>query len=385
MRPIVIALAILAALNLYAGYSVIARWPLAQQHATLAWALVAAFYLLQLIGPFGDRSFLPRLKQRGADALVFAIDWGSYLAFGVLSTLVAYGLVSNLLGLVWRWLAPPADRAAFDRHTLMALATLTLITIVVGLAQAHAGPFVRKVIVTLEKLPAAFDSFTIVQVSDLHVGPTIRRAYTQNVVDLVNALRPDLIALTGDFVDGTVAELGSHVAPLVQLRARDGVFFVTGNHEYFWDAAAWSAQFARLGATVLANEHVLVNREADSIVLAGVTDYSTHRRTTPEASSPLQAVAGAPPQLTKILLAHQPASFKAAHAAGFDLQLSGHTHSGQYFPFSFLIRYFQRYYKGLNRHGNMWIYVNRGTGYWGPPLRAGVPAEITHITLRSSV
>ena len=173
------------------------------------------------------------------------------------------------------------------------------------------------------------------------------------------------------------------IAPLGDLRARDGVFFVTGNHEYFWDAAAWTAKFRALGAQVLNNEHALIRRGGAAIVVAGVTDYSTRHMGAPHGSDPAAALAGAPQDTAKILLAHQPASYAAASAAGFDLQLSGHTHSGQYFPFNLMIGYFQRYYRGLNRHSDMWIYVNRGTGYWGPPLRAGVPSEITLLVLRA--
>jgi predicted MPP superfamily phosphohydrolase len=141
-------------------------------------------------------------------------------------------------------------------------------------------------------------------------------------------------------------------------------------------------EFRRLGARVLVNEHELIVRGGEAIVLAGVSDYSSRGLPAPLGSDPERALAGAPAGLTRILLAHQPASYLAAQAAGFDLQLSGHTHAGQYFPFNLLIRFFQRYYKGLNRYAGMWIYVNRGTGFWGPPLRAGVPAEITLITLR---
>jgi len=159
------------------------------------------------------------------------------------------------------------------------------------------------------------------------------------------------------------------------------VYFVTGNHEYYWNAPAWSAEMRRLGARVLDNEHVVLQRGAGHLVLAGVPDYSTRHLPEGQRSDPARALRGAPADAVKILLAHQPASYADAQAAGFDLQLSGHTHGGQYFPFSQLIRFFQRYYKGLNRHGGLWVYVNRGTGYWGPPLRAGVPAEITLLTL----
>lgn len=143
-------------------------------------------------------------------------------------------------------------------------------------------------------------------------------------------------------------------------------------------------EFSRLGARVLSNEHEVLKRKGDAIVVGGVTDYSTTGTGWDDASSPRKAFAGAPAGLPRILLAHQPATYRAAHAAGTDLQLSGHSHAGQYFPFSLMIRFFQKFYKGLNRYENMWVYVNKGTGYWGPPLRFGVPAEITLITLRGA-
>jgi predicted MPP superfamily phosphohydrolase len=188
--------------------------------------------------------------------------------------------------------------------------------------------------------------------------------------------------LTGDFADGPVEDFGQELSPIADLKAPHGKYFVTGNHEYYWDLTGWLARFKEMGMRLLSNEHVIIECGGGAIILAGVTDYSTVGMGTDHACNPKRALVGAPSNLTKILLAHQPATYRMAHEADFDLQLSGHTHGGQYFPFSFLIRYFQRYYRGLNRHENMWVYVNSGTGYWGPPLRLGAPSEITLITLR---
>jgi predicted MPP superfamily phosphohydrolase len=374
---------VLALLNLYGAARIFARAPWMLDHLGAASLCAAAFFLLQLAGPFGDRVLFTRIRrQSAAHRMVRVIDWASYLAFGVLSVLVAYELVLDLVTLPWKWLAPPPDPRAFDRRVLEILGAAVGATVIVGVWQARRRPGVRRVDIPLRGLPARFEGFRIAQVSDLHVGPTITRARTREVVDCVNALQPDLVALTGDFADGTVRDLASDMAPIADLRAPQGLFFVTGNHEYFWNAGEWMAEFRRLGARVLANEHVLIERGGESILLAGITDLSATHLGYPHAPDPQRALAGAPAGLTRIVLAHQPASYPLTQAAGFDLQLSGHTHAGQYFPFSLLIRYFQRYYKGLNRHEQMWIYVNRGTGYWGPPLRTGVPAEVTLITLR---
>jgi predicted MPP superfamily phosphohydrolase len=243
---------------------------------------------------------------------------------------------------------------------------------------------VRHVEIPLPNLPAGFDNLKIVQISDIHAGPIIGRKYVENVVRIANSLKPDLIVLTGDFVDGTVGDLKDELSSLATLATPLGTFYVTGNHEYYWGASEWTETFSTFGIRVLTNEHEIIRRNGDAIILAGVTDYSAYRMMPGEASDPGKALKGSPAGLTRILLAHQPASYKLAHKAGFDLQLSGHTHAGQYFPFCLFIGLFQRYYKGLNRFENMWVYVNSGTGYWGPPLRTGVPSEITQITLRKS-
>jgi len=370
-------------LSVYAAARVILRWPLAEEHWALAWSVAALLCLLPFVGPVGDRLWFSRLrKNRSGVLLAGALDWVSYTVFGILSILIAYELAVDVVTLPWTWLMPPLERSAFDQWLLAGIVAAVAVTTVVGLWEGTRRPGVLRVTIPLRNLPGRFDGFTIAQVSDLHVGPTIRARRTRQVVESVNELQPDLIALTGDFVDGPVRELASEVAPLADLVASCGVFYITGNHEQYWNAPEWMTEFRRLGATVLVNEHRLIARGDATIVLAGVSDYSTRSLRAPYQSDPKAALHGAPANLVRILLAHQPASYLEAEAAGVDLQLSGHTHAGQYFPFNLLIRYFQRYYKGLNRHGGMWIYVNRGTGYWGPPLRAGVPAEITLITLR---
>ncbi len=374
---------LLALLNGAALTPVLSRLPWAGQHSVIVGMMCVAFVLLQLIGFIGGRGFLPRLKKRyNAAALVYVISWLSYLSFGIMSLLAIFGFGVDIISIVWTLIAPPQNAAEFDNIIVLILLTLTFGTVAVGIWRVSAGPVVRRVEIPLPLLPPSFDGFTIAQISDLHVGSTIKRAYVQRVVDTVNALQPTLIALTGDFVDGSIEDLGSDIAPIAELRAEHGMYFITGNHEYYSNAAAWIDEFRRLGARILINSHEVITQGDGQIILAGVTDYSTAGTGTTQASDPAKSLQGAPTGLTKILLAHQPASYRNAQSAGFDLQLSGHTHGGQYFPFTFLIRFFQRYYKGLNRFENMWIYVNSGTGYWGPPLRAGAPPEITLITLR---
>jgi hypothetical protein len=236
--------------------------------------------------------------------------------------------------------------------------------------------------VPIAGLPAALHGFTIAQITDLHVGATIKRNYVDRVVDAVNALGADLIAVTGDLVDGSVRDLAPHTAPLARLAARHGAYFVTGNHEYYSGAPAWIAEIRRLGLTVLENEHVVLNHDATDVVVAGVTDFGAHHYDPAQRSDPDAAMAGAPADAgVRLLLAHQPRSAFAAEKAGFDLQLSGHTHGGQFLPWKFFVRLQQPFTAGLRRLGTLWVYTSRGTGYWGPPKRLGAPSEITHLTL----
>ena len=224
----------------------------------------------------------------------------------------------------------------------------------------------------------------IVQISDVHVGPTIRRPYVEAIVAAVNRLDADVVAITGDLVDGSVEALAEHVAPLAGLRSREGTFFVTGNHEYYSGAAAWVRELRRLGIEVLMNEHVgdpprrrRARRRRRHRLRAGHFDRA-------EASDPARALAGSPPGAVRLLLAHQPRSAAAAEAAGADLQLSGHTHGGQFLPWNLLVRLQQPFTAGLHRWRRMWVYTSRGTGYWGPPKRFGAPSEITVLRLVAS-
>lgn len=383
MKRILIVLLLLTAMNGYVGARILERWPAAEAHPALFWPCLAGFVLLQIAGPFGDEiDFFTRLKNRPLlKACGLALNWLCYIAIGIFSCLLVFTLAADIFALAWQLVAPPADEAAFQYHIFLGIAGLTAATILFGILQIHIGPAIKEVDIPLENLPPAFEGFKIVQISDLHVGPTIGRRFAEKVVGLANGLQPDLIALTGDFIDGPVEQLQAEIAPLAGLRAPEGVFYIPGNHEYYWGIDDWVREFASLGAEVLMNRHRVIRRGGDAIILAGVTDYSTLHMHSHEKMDPVKALQGAPQGLVKILLAHQPASFHLAQAAGFDLQLSGHTHGGQYFPFSLVIRFFQTYYKGLNRHENMWVYVNLGTGYWGPPLRTGVPSEITLLRL----
>ncbi len=253
-----------------------------------------------------------------------------------------------------------------------------------GLFQATKVPAVKEVEIPFDNLPPALNGLRIVQITDIHASSTIKRPFVQAIVDTVNGLDPDIVALTGDLVDGSVPRLRDDVAPLAGLKARHGSFFVTGNHEYYSGVKSWIEEVERLGLTVLMNEHLVLEHDSGRILLAGVTDYTGGQFHQDHNSDPHKAISGAPLADIKILLAHQPKSIFAASEAGYDLQISGHTHGGQYFPYHFLAALAQPYIAGLHKHGNTRIYVSRGTGYWGPQIRIGAPSEITVLKLVKS-
>ncbi len=250
-----------------------------------------------------------------------------------------------------------------------------------GIASARGEHETVDIEVRLARLPRALDGFTIVQLSDLHTGLTIDRAFVQRVVDHANGLAPDLIALTGDLVDGPVADLREDIAPLAALRAKHGVFAVTGNHEYYAGADAWIAEITRLGARYLRNERVTI---APGLELAGVDDYGADKYEGHGEDLP-RATAGRDPSAALVLLAHQPRQVKKAAQHGVDLQLSGHTHGGQIWPWHYIVKLQQGgLLAGHYDHAGTQLYVTRGCGYWGPPVRLLAPLEITRIILRAA-
>ncbi|MDB6087452.1 MAG: metallophosphoesterase [Gammaproteobacteria bacterium] len=335
--------------------------------------LLLVSYALMLAG-LSARSLQPRsLADRVAAAGLFAVS--------LFSSLFVFTLLRDFV-LLAAIVALPARHV----HLLESMSALLVVGIAafitaVGFAGARRRARIVSVDVPLANLPLALQGFSIAQISDVHVGSTIKQKYVDAIVDAVNGLKADLIAVTGDLVDGSVHELSRHIAPLARLRARHGAFLVTGNHEYYSGERAWTAEFRRLGLHVLLNEHVVVSHCGAPLVVAGVTDYSAHHFNPAQRSDPAAALSGAPLGAAKILLAHQPRSATAAATAGFDLQLSGHTHGGQFWPWNLFVRFQQPFTAGLHRLNHLWVYISRGTGYWGPPNRFGAPSEITLLRL----
>lgn len=307
-----------------------------------------------------------------------------YFMAGFFSSLLVLTLLRDVLLLPVAFLASQPHLHTYESVSAAIVLGLGIFATLAGLVGARRRARIVNVDVPLRDLPLALHGFSIVQISDIHVGTTIRKKYVEKIVKAVNALKPDLIAVTGDVVDGSVRDLAAHTAPLAELRALHGAFFVTGNHEYYSGANAWTAEFERLGLRVLLNEHAVIEHQGASLVIAGVTDFSAHHFNASQRSDPRVALAGAPAEASiKVLLAHQPRSASAAASAGFDLQLSGHTHGGQFWPWNLFVRFQQPFTAGLHRLDHLWIYVSRGTGYWGIPNRFGAPSEITRLRLVS--
>ncbi len=370
---------LLVALHAYIGWRLVpalASWPWL---ALLAGLLVLASAVLTVT----TAALIRRIGQNDwGDALA----WVGYLFLGLFSTLLLLTVLRDLVlggvALV-HWLRPSiASWPELDGISAIAALAVSVLVTLVGLLQARRTPEITHVDVPIVNLPAALAGFTVAQISDIHIGPTIKRDYLRGVVAKVNSLEADMVAITGDLIDGPVDRLIGEVAPLADLRSRHGSFFVTGNHEYYHGADDWMAALPPLNVRVLANEHVVLAHAGADVVIGGVTDFTAGHFSPHQASDAHAAIAGAPADAgVRILLAHQPRSAEGAAEAGFDLQLSGHTHAGQFLPWGLFVPMQQPFVQGLDRLRNLLIYTNRGTGYWGPPNRFGVPSEITLLRL----
>ena len=307
--------------------------------------------------------------------------------FGALILLAVFLLLKDVVSLFWwtgykiGWL--PSEPIPVYRINV-ALAISALVLAAIGVWQAVRVPDVRRVDITLNRLPPEWDGLKLVQLTDLHASRLFEAPWMRAVVSKTNALNPDLIVITGDLVDGTTANRARDVAPLKDLKARLGVFVVTGNHEYYSNYRDWMAAFDRLGLSVLKNSHVVLSPKGSPLVLAGVTDRVAAGFGLP-APDVETALSGTPDDAPVILLAHQPKGAARYADAGVDLQLSGHTHGGQVLGIHWLTQLANEgYVSGRYRVGDMELYVSNGTGLWnGFPLRLGKPSEITEIVLYS--
>jgi len=391
---IIVFSSILAGIYGYVGWRIIVPAALPDHWNTTLWIVTIFFWLiipLRFLFWFQkfESAWVDRLAWLGYTGLgIFAILFVLLFTKDILWLLFLIGEkgVSYFLGLTNGASKTPIPVNPERRQFLMnlvntAILGFTSLYISWGIYTAKSRIRVKNIDITVPDLPEEFDGFTILQICDIHVGPTIKRDFVQRIVDMAKDISPDLIAIVGDLVDGSVPSLENDVEPLSKLTVPYGKFFVTGNHEYYSGVKPWVSHIDKLGFRVLNNEHVIIRKGEKQIVLAGVTDIESIRMDPTNATDPIAAIKGAPAGSFKILLAHQPRSIFKAAEAGFDLQLSGHTHGGQFFPWNFVVSLLQPYLKGLHKYKNSLIYVCTGVGYWGPPIRVGVPPQISKIRL----
>ncbi len=332
---------------------------------TVVFALVAiGFPVLMFLG-----------HGRGRDAAARVAD----TALGVVWVLFAW----SVLGLAVRLVLSVAGVAVPPRLLAVVVAGVAAVLVAWGVREAMRVPRVRRTDVVLPRLGPGLDGTTVVVLADTHYGPIDRTRWSQRTAAAVNALAPDVVCHAGDIADGTVARRLGQAAPLGTITARLARVYVTGNHEYFGEAQDWLDHMASLGWEPLHNRHVVVERGGDRLVLAGIDDATAKSSGLTGHGAQLDvALAGAPADTPVLLVAHQPR--QVAQSAGHvDLQVSGHTHGGQIWPFHYLVRVDQPTVQGLSHHGTTQLYTTRGTGFWGPPLRVFAPSEITLLTLRS--
>jgi predicted MPP superfamily phosphohydrolase len=312
-------------------------------------------------------------------------DWAAKVGdttLGVVWILFAWSVVGNLVrvGLAIAGVQDPLR----SRIVAVGVLAVGLFLMAWGNFQALRVPRVRRVEVTLPRLGAGLDGLRVALLTDTHYGPINRVRWSRGVTAAVNELDADIVCHTGDIADGTPTTRRDQAAPLGDIKARYTRAYVTGNHEYFGDAEGWLGRMDELGWECLHNRHITVERGGSRLVVAGVDDITAkHSGRSGHGTDHATALAGADPDVPVLLLAHQPKQIRDAVEHGIDLQLSGHTHGGQIWPFHLLVRLDQPVLQGLTRHSERTqLYTSRGTGFWGPPFRVFAPSEITLLTLR---
>ncbi len=362
------------------------RWTLTGVLIILAALLVSAL-LLPRVTPVGDAAW---------------IAWPGYLWFAAVGYLLLTLLALEPIRLALRgWVnraseparqvagdesgttARAVNRRVFLARTSAAAAGAASVGLVgVGAVTALGAPELLHVPVRLRRLDPALNGFRIAVVSDIHLGALLGRKHTERIVRIINEAEPDLVAIVGDLVDGSVEDLGWAAEPLRDLSSREGTFFVTGNHEYFTsDTDAWLRRLDELGVRTLRNENTAIGRAGAAFDLAGINDVTGARSSDPPDFD--RALSGLDGSRPTVLLAHQPVMVSQASARGVDLQLSGHTHGGQTWPFGYVVAAVQPSLAGMSVVDNTQLYVSRGAGFWGPPVRVGIPPEITVLSLQA--
>jgi predicted MPP superfamily phosphohydrolase len=377
-----IVLAVLTGVHAYLWVRLVRQTQMAQPNRTLATVgciALACSVPISLLAP--------RLMPRSWAGFA---AWPGYIWLGFMLVMLVALAATDLFRLAVVLSRTIASRPPLEPGTRLLMARILAITVLVVTAvvgsyaifQGLRSPMVREIRIAIPGLPPALAGTTIVQLTDLHIGTTKSRSFVEDVVSRTNALAPDVIVITGDLVEGRFGSGREDTLPLAGLRARLGVFMVTGNHEYYAGLREWLPELRRLGIRVLRNEHVVLDPEkGGGWELAGIEDWNGGSIEPGGGPDLARALAGHEPSRPLILLSHQPRAVFPASRYGVALVLSGHTHGGQIWPFTFLVRLQQPFLQGLHRVGQTQIYVNPGTGSWGPPMRLGTRTEITRITL----
>ncbi|MFI5391037.1 MAG: metallophosphoesterase [Bacteriovoracales bacterium] len=361
----------------------------------LLWTSVGIFFFISIGWQFFYR-FHPELEN----SIILSYYWISAVTLGVLATFLTLAIpfdvfilfnktAKGIYKLVLKYIFKKENNTPinYERRKFIAQSvTMGLIGVsggitALGVREAVKGPQVKNQNFKIKNLHPDLAGFRIVQISDLHIGPNILRKEVENIVSKVNELKPDLIAVTGDLGDGRILNLRRHLEPLADLKSKYGIFYVTGNHEYYWDVNDWLEEAKRLKMKALIDENEIIKVNNARLLVGGVPDPSGSAIVKTHEHDPFKAIRTTQKIDFNLLLAHRPDSCYEAEAAGFNLQLSGHTHGGQFFPWNLYLPLVYKYYRGAYQHKNLALYVNSGTGYWGPPHRFAIPSEITLLTL----
>ncbi|MBX7115573.1 MAG: metallophosphoesterase [Myxococcaceae bacterium] len=312
--------------------------------------------------------------------LALGVHWAAFMWLGCFAVLLPFTAFADIG--VWGLSRAISTSVAWGRWESIAILATSALALVFAFRTARGTLRVERRDIAIDNLPEAFEGFRIAQITDVHIGETLDGQFLTRVVQSVNDLNADMVAVTGDLVDGAVSKIADEVAPLQGLQAKEGAFYITGNHEYYHGGPEWESYVASLGLHVLHNTHRVIHRQGAALTVAGVTDLEGRNRGPSHAPDIEAALENAPPHAPKILLAHQPLFARYAQNKGISLQLSGHTHGGQIFPFMFFVKLQQPVVSGYKVIGDVPTYTSRGTGYWGPPFRLGAAPEITLLTLR---
>lgn len=378
MRSVLVVSTILFSFIAYTAFKIYQIWP---SLSWLSWLGAALVFALMLSATFAYRRNLGIFETSWFQFLTWA---GSFLmAFWATFIMISlpFDVVRLLAQIGFGYSTAEKIHESFTHLNIYFLA-VSAILVMVGFLQVLLGPAVKRVSLPIKNLHPALEGFKILQVSDLHVGPTIRTRYVRRVVEKINREKPDVVVFTGDIVDADADSVKNHLTPLRSIQSPHGSYYTTGNHEYYWGVETIVRYLQEVGLSAVLNSNKILKVSDARVMIAGVTDPMGKQFGGVHQPNIEKSVAHSEKVDFKVLLAHRPDAAEASKA-GFNLQLSGHTHAGQFFPFSLLIGLAHKYTRGLYKHESMWVYVNPGTGYWGPANRFAVQSEISVMILKT--